>query len=482
MSLDTVPESRGDALDSVWCFASSARVTLALIALLAATLALAVVLPQLPAGLDSAAADRWLGAAAAGYRGLGTILRAVGAYDILHGLWLRILLAFLAYNLALRLTDQLRRMRRAWRTVALPPPFPPDLPMEHVSLSGTLEAALGAAQEAMRPRYPALASATDAGQASIYGRRRRAGVLGAPVLSLGLLLLLAGLAVNGDAGWRTADIALAVNGSTGLSVGGGLQLLLDRIEEEGRATKSTVTVTRSDGQQESLTAGYMLPARSGNLWIVQRATGPALQARARSADRALLLQSLAADGQANANLNLPFREMSELAFAIPGRNLAFRVVSYNALPEQGIQGPVFLIEAYRGDNATPFLTQLVENAATLSVEDITIDLRRERYAELVAAYLPGLGAIVLGLLLVFVGTVLLLVWGYTETWGNLIVTDLGVMAVFRTAAPVRARAECARLGRATLAASSSADAEPNSAGGQQHETDNDRRSRRDRLR
>jgi hypothetical protein len=465
MSLDTIPERRGDALDSMWRFASSGRVTLALIALLAATLALAVVFPQLPAGLDSAATDRWFGAAVAGYRGLGTTLRAVGAFDILQGLWLRILLAFLAYNLALRLAEQFRRIRRAWRTVALPPPFPPDLPAERVTLGSTLEAATGAVQEAMHPRYTALVSAADAGYARVYGRRRRAGLLAAPVLSLGLLLLLTGLVVNGLAGWLTADIALAASGSAGLSVGGGLQLLLDSIEGEGRATRSNVTVTRSDGRQEHLTAGYTLPARSGNLWIAQRATGPALQARARSSDHPLLLQSLGTDSQANASLDLPFRQASELAFAIPARNLAFRVVSYNALPEQGIQGPVFLVEAYRGDTATAFLTQLVENTATLTIEDISVDLRRDRYVELVAAYLPGLGPIALGLLLVMVGAVTLLVWGYMETWSTMTVAEQGVVVVFRTAAPLRARAECARLGRATLATSSRPAAEPEDAGG-----------------
>jgi hypothetical protein len=212
-----------------------------------------------------------------------------------------------------------------------------------VTLGGTLEAATSAAQEAMRPHYPTLVSAADPGQASVYGRRRRAGVLGAPVLSFGLLLLLTGVVANSLAGWFTVDIALAANSSTGLSIDGGLQLLLDSIEGEGRATRSTVTVTRSDGRQERLAAGYTLPARSGNLWIAQRATGPSLQARAHSADRPLLLQSLATDSPANASLNLPFRQASELAFAIPARNLAFRVVSYNALPAQGIHLPVFLV-------------------------------------------------------------------------------------------------------------------------------------------
>jgi hypothetical protein len=464
MSLDTVPESRSDALDSLWRFASSGRVTLALIALLAATLTLATIFPQLPTGLDSAAADRWFSAAVAGYRSLGTLLRAVGAFDILQGLWLRVLLAFLAYNLALRLADQLRRIRQAWRAVALPPPFPPDLPAARVTLAVTLEAATNIVQEAMHLRYPVLISAADAGHARVYGRRRRAGLLAAPVLSLGLLLLLTGLVVNSLAGWPSADIALAANSSAGISVGGGLQLLLDSIEGEGRATRSNVTMTRADGRQERLTAGYTRPARSGNLWIAQRATGPALQTHARTVDRPLLLQSLAADSPANATLNLPFRQTSEVAFAIPGSNLAFRVVSYNALPEQGIQGPVFLVEAYRGDTATPILTQLFENTATLAIDDITIDLRRERYVEMIAAYLPGLGPIVFGLLLVLAGTVTLLVWGFTETWANLTASEPGVMVIFHTAAPVRARAECTRLSRAALAASSRPAAEPNDAG------------------
>jgi hypothetical protein len=97
---------------------------------------------------------------------------------------------------------------------------------------------------------------------------------------------------------------------------------------------------------------------------------------------------------------------------------------------------------------------LVENTATLYIEDISVDLRRDRYVELIAAYLPGLGLIALGLLLVLVGAVILLVWGYTETWGNLTVAEQGVMVVFRTAAPLHARSECARLGRVTLDASS----------------------------
>jgi hypothetical protein len=452
IALDTVSPDRRDAFDSLWRFSSSSRVTLVLVALLVATLGVALMLPQLPTGLDGAATERWFGAATASYRGLGALLRAVGAFDILQGPWLRILLACLVYNLALRLADHLRCVRGAWRTVTAPPPFPPGLPAERIARPEPLEQALTIVSEVMRPHYPGLVSQSEAGQARVYGRRRRPGVLGAPALSLGLLLLLSGLVVNGLYGWHTDELALAVKGSAGVAVDGGLQFLLDSIAGEGSATRSAVVVTRSDGRQERLAAGFLRPARSGSLWLAQRAVGPALQARAHGADRPLLLRSLAADSQLNTELNVPLRETSELAFAIPDRNLALRVVSYAALPEQGFRGPVFLVEAYRGDGATPLLTQLVESSASLTIEDITVDLRRERYAVLVAAYLPGLGLIALGLLLGLAGLITLRVWGYTETWANLMAGRDGVTVIFRSAAPWRPRAECARLAEAALAA------------------------------
>ena len=58
------------------------------------------------------------------------------------------------------------------------------------------------------------------------------------------------------------------------------------------------------------------------------------------------------------------------------------------------------------------------------------------------------------MLLVLAATIILLVWGYTETWGNLTASEQGVVVIFPHRRTAARHAECARLGRATLAASS----------------------------
>ncbi len=443
---------RHDRLDTFWHLASSGPVTLALCLLLVATLALAAIFPQLPVGLDSAATERWLGAAAAPYRGVGAALLIIGVFTILEGLWLRIVMALLAYNLALRLAHQLRRLWEGWRPVLLPPPYPPGLPSHHITLAATAQVGLEAVQASMQARYGVRASTVETGQARVYGRRGRAGTIGALLMTLGPLLLLAGLVVNDVAGWRTSEIALAMNGSASLSVTPGLRILLNDIEGEGLHTTALLTVIRSDGRQAQLRAGYLRPAHWGNLWIIQLTTGPALEARALSGGQPLLLQALTAGGPVSDEIRTPFRQTpSEQAFAIPARNLTVRVVSYGALPEHGIQGPVFLVEAYRGDDPTPLVTQFVEKQATFSVDDVTVDLRRERHAVLSAAYLPGALLLALGGLLLAAGGLLVLGWGNMETWAHLIFEEDATGVTFHTAAPLRGRTEAHRLARAAEA-------------------------------
>lgn len=450
MTTSTLPRPH-DRLDRFWRLASGGRMTLALVLLVGATLAVAALFPQLPTGLDNVAAERWLGTAASSYRGMATTFRALGVFTILEGPWLRGLLALLAYNLALRLADQAHRVGEATRPAAVPPPFPPGLISRALSLAVAPQAAVEAVQAAMRPRYPLLVAEISADHAQIYGRRHRVGAVGGLLLAAGPLLLLAGLIVNSATGWRTTEIPITTNSSVTLSVAGGLQIQLDKIEGDGSQATSFITLGWPDGRQEGLRVRAMQPTRSGNLWIVQTASGPALEARAYSGVRPLLLQALTVGGQVSEEIHAPFRQtQTEQAFAIPARNLALRVVSYSALPEQGIQRPVFLVEAYRGDDPTPLLTQLVEDAASLTIEDVTIELRRDRHAVLTAAYLPGMALLALGVLLLAVGAVLVLGWGFTETWVFVALVEPPEMTL-RTARPLAARAEVERVARAVAA-------------------------------
>ncbi len=347
---------RPDILDRAWRSAGDPRATLALLALTLAVLVVALVFPQQPSGLDRVAAESWLAETAARYGSLGGILRTLGVFVALDGLLLRAASALLAFNLFLRLAVGIGQAVQVWRS---------------------------------RPA----------------GGRRPWAAFGLPLACLGLLIALLGLWINDVAGWRAADVALAPGSRVTPpgAAGHGLQLRLDGEQ----AAASAVTLVQPDGAAAQVNVGPRWPGRWGHLWLFQRAVGPALAATARDAEgRALSLQMLVAGGEVGPTIHLIFRqEQTEQGFGLPTRNLTFRAVSYEALPEKGISRPVFLVEAYRGDAATPVLSQLVEDEAAVTVDGVTLTLRRDRYLLLGTAYLPGLPVVVAGALLALAGTI-----------------------------------------------------------------------------
>ncbi len=453
---------RGEVLDRFWRLASSGYVTLALFALLAVTLALTIVFPQLPASLGVGERARQLDALTSSYRNLGPLLRWLGAFTIFDGLWLRLLAGLLAYNLLLRLADRARLLREAGRPVSAAPAPRPGHVARRTVVTATPAGALAAVQEAMRPHYPTLVVETTERGARVYGRRGEPGAAAGLLFTLGLLCLLAGLMVNAAAGWYTSEMSLMASETARFPVAGGLEIAFNGFGEGASSSRASVTVTWADGRRVELRPGRYRPDRTGHLWVVQLGEGPVLRARAGRAGRPLLLQVLATDGRAAEELRMAFRQaQTEQAFAVPDAGLTLRTVSYDALPGQGIAGPVFLVEAYRGDDPTPLLTKLVEVEATLSVDDVIVELRRERYVVLVAAYLPGLVLLAAAGVLMAAAALLAAGWGYVETWAALSFGRPTVAIAFRTSAPWRPAAEAGRL----LAAVEAALAAPTSEGG-----------------
>ncbi len=116
-------------------------------------------------------------------------------------------------------------------------------------------------------------------------------------------------------------------------------------------------------------------------------------------------------------MSLLFTErLSEHAFTVARPPLVFRAVSYPSLPERGILNPVFLVEAYRGEGGEPVASQIVEQEGTVTVDGVTLALRRERFALLDASYLPGLPLWLAGALLTTLGLWLLAWAERSECW------------------------------------------------------------------
>lgn len=432
------------ALDGLWHTANAPQTFVALALLLAATLAGAALVPQQPAGLDAAGAEAWLAAAAGRYGSAGTLLRTLGMFDLLAGAWLRALLAALAFHLALRLAsqgDSLARFRRQG-----PAPSPAALPIHRATLPLPFLRAVARVETLLRTRYASVTVETDAERAQIYAERMRPGAYGPALAYLGLLLALLGLLLNDAVGWQMAEIALAPGDTATVAQANGLQITLDALPGPAVGGRAAVTLARA-GYGKNVRVDYNRPGRWGNLWLAQQATGPALAVAAvESGNRPVLLQSLASDGAVGPTLRVLFRQtQSEQGFAIPARNLTFRAVSFSALPERGIDRPVFLIEAYRGEETAPAFSELVEDEGILTLDDLSLTVQRDRYVIFRAAYLPGLIPLALGGLLTLAGVVLAAFWGPVRAWVGLAATRDTTAVALRCVAPALALSDADRL-------------------------------------
>jgi len=438
ISTPSISQNRHDVLDSLWHIGSAASTTMILLALLAITLAGAAILPHPPNRLAGTLTQHWLGSNA------GIFQEPLNIRDVFENLWLRFLLAVLAYNLLLRLATQARYVHQIWRRVQPVPPIPTNLPTQTLTLPGSIQSIVTRVQSTLRNRYGDIAVESELARAQVYAERHRFSVIGPSLAYLGALLLLLGLLINTAAGWQATNIALAPQDSATLTQAPGFQVVLNDITGVDSDAISTITLVRPDGRTRIAHVGYARPAHWGNLWLTQQATGPALAVTAQdNRGQSLVIQSLSTGNQVSDQFQVMFRQtQAEQAFAIPTRNLAFRVVSYPALPEKGFQAPVFLVEAYRGDKSEPILSELVENEATLTLDEVTVNLHRDRHAVLVAADLPGLAPSLLGGLLILTGVLLALGWGFAQVWIDLAATrDDVVVATLNVAASTAPQSE-----------------------------------------
>jgi hypothetical protein len=169
-----------------------------------------------------------------------------------------------------------------------------------------------------------------------------------------------------------------------------------------------------------------------------------LSVAAEAEGERLSLQALEEGEGAGETLRLRFGENeNEQGFAIPGANLAFRVVSYDRLPERGIERPVFLLEGFVGEDATPQLNELVEDEGTVTWQGVTLSLQRNRYVVVDLASVPGLPLLAAGGLMLLAGAVITAWGGLTRTWINAAAEGGGALLAVRSATPAAGQREVA---------------------------------------
>jgi hypothetical protein len=428
----------------LWYAASAPHLTIALTVLLAFTFALAALFPQLPAGSDPVAAERWLATSAAAYGRFGAFLASSGLLNVLDGPWIAALLSITAFHLALRVAGQMRHLLHA-RAAA--PLAPQGLPFELAQISLTPEDAasrLDAVAAGYRRRHVSAQFEQDARpRVDVFAERRSWAAIGPLLTYLGPLILTGGLLWNTVAGWRALDVGLTPGRVAQPAQANGLALTLVSAPDPVSGTPGVLTLAQGNAVRNVwIDAGR--PANWGAVWIAQRSTGPAVTVTAEQNGKRLALQALEEGEGAGETLRLRFdQNENEQGFAIPAANLAVRVVSFDRLPERGIDRPVFLIEGFSGDDATPQLNELIEDERTIEWQGLTLSLRRDRYVVVDLASAPGLPLLPAGALVLLAGAGLASWGGLRRLWINAAAEGDGTLLAVRAAAPAAGQRDVA---------------------------------------
>ncbi|MFX1554879.1 MAG: cytochrome c biogenesis protein ResB [Promethearchaeota archaeon] len=240
---------------------------------------------------------------------------------------------------------------------------------------------------------------------------------------VGLIVVLAGVAVTGRLGWQEDAVTLSPGQS--YEVGHGLDAVLrfEKLELDtypdgsSRNYRAYVQLIEHDAEVERI-IGVNRPFTYRGVSVYQISHGMAVAVKASDQDgQPLLLQSFADGAETAAVLSLPFGgHQSERYFAVPAHDIAFQLVFYQSLPDHGYDGPVFLVQAYRGSAIEPIYSRFIDKSSSLKVGGVAYHLALDQYSEMRIVSDPAVAVLVLGLLLTVVGYFLYLYWSPIRFW------------------------------------------------------------------
>ncbi len=233
-----------------------------------------------------------------------------------------------------------------------------------------------------------------------------------PLAHIGLIVLLIGAILSCRLGWKEERVALSSGQVYEVGHDTHLALRLDDFEVEvlpdgtPREFHSLVTVLK-EGRE--VKRGRIFPNRPlsyEGVAFYQSSCGPSLMVSGRDeTGRPLLLQPFG-EVEAKEEVNLLFsEEMKERSFAVPAQNLFVRFVFFPSLPEQGIAGPSFLVEAHKGGAAEPIISSFVRESGHLDIDSARYGITLSHYSILKLVKDPGGIFVAFGLLSMVVGLI-----------------------------------------------------------------------------
>jgi len=358
-----------DPWQSVWQIAASDYTLAVLLLGIAAGLIITTWLPQMPVA-NPAAYARWLSETQARFGDTTPSMQALGLFTVTRSLGFRALLALLAGSLLLRLIEGGDRLRQHREMIE---PAEEWRPLANAHLSDTID-------NLRRRRYRVL------GEHPLFQADRWpwAGVFPALTHGGGLLLLI-GLLTTHLWGWRIE----------GQLIPGGERLTLPNTKAWVAWDEQTHTVTHSPGITafiENKVPGILAHADDG--------TGQPL--------------SIQQTPDAEAVTQLMVALVEDQYFAIPGAQLIVRLAPS---PNHTIKtdNPV-TVQVYRSPLGELVDEREIQNAGTISVDDVTLKLTNAPHARLTTVFNPGLWPSGMGLVTLVVGLLGNIAWPERRLW------------------------------------------------------------------
>jgi len=350
---------------ALWQTMTSDYLLAGVLLVLALVLFLAAWLPQTPAAGAASNADwqaevqRRFGEAT-WFDALRPVLETIGAFNVLNGAGLRLLLALLAFCLLTRLADAVEVL---WR-------------------EGDWAAWVGRLRR-RRLRVEADGETETEAPARDSGRPLEA--LGSVLAYLGGLIVLAGLATTAAGGWQTEPLPAVVGESVALGHGSDLTVRLTELAQDGR--HGTAEIWR--GQDSLVGSGDLAvgqPLTGGGVGIYPVGAGAGMRVQATLSNTQALQQVTGPEEEGRTEVVLTFTqdELRQLV-AVPAANLVLLASVINP-QDVDAQPQLQVFESGSGQ----IITERTVTADTVfTVGDVTFSLAPVPYVEIRAVHDPG---------------------------------------------------------------------------------------------
>ena len=402
--------SSGDALTTLWYFFTSSRWAALLLALLALTAVLAALDPHLRTFGSSALSQGGTTAHLGTLSVRGSMLNS-DSVRFLGGLWLRVLLALFAFTLLLRLVDRFLLAFGSHPNVThMQQTFLPHVALYHgpAPSKWTVNEIREHVSKWPGARLMRNWTVVDETGTGFCAENVRFMAWGDWLLHLGLLIVIIGLFVSAQWGWREDNITLAAGETYALDHAAGYVLNVEQAQASEEAGKSMLSLTTADGKVQGFALSALQPHLTAFLTLFQVSTGPALTLSAtEDSGGSLWLQPLAKGANASSKVTLKFTKGQEEAYLfVPDVGVTLRIVRYHALPEEGFAQPVYLLRGYRGTQSSPLFNEYITTDTTFRWQTLTFSTGLTHYLVVNAVFDWGWWLVLTGLLLLLIGTAL----------------------------------------------------------------------------